>query len=171
MTPEHLRELYGFNAWANRRILDACCKLSDEQFTRELGSSFPSIRDTLVHIMGGEWVWLANWRGHPSPRAEWETEFAKGRFPNLVTVRARWEPLEADLLGFVSGLTAADLEKTVEVKRHQFTYSMRVLLQHLVNHGTYHRGQVVTMLRQLGVVPRPTDYHFYVRCLAGLPEP
>ena len=171
MTPEHVRELYAFNAWANRRILDACSKLTDEQFTRDLGSSFPSVRDTLVHIMGGEWVWLANWQGHPSPRTVMETEFASSRFANPASVRARWEPLEADLLGFVGGLTAADLEKTVEIKRHLFSYSMRVLLQHLVNHGTYHRGQVVTMLRQLGVVPRPTDYHFYFRCLAGLPEP
>ena len=171
MTPEDIRLLYNFNSWANRRMLDSCGPLTDEQFTRDLRSSFPSVRDTLVHIMGGEWVWLAHWRGHPSVRTVLETEFANSRFVNLASVRARWEPLEADLLGFVSGLTAPDLEKPIEVKRHQFAYPLRALLQQVVNHGTYHRGQVVTMLRQLGVAPRPTDYHYYLRCLAGLPEP
>ena len=168
---EDIRALYDFNAWANRRVLDACSALTDEQFTRDLGSSFPSVRDTLVHIMSGEWVWLAFWRGHPSPRAEMETEFATSRFANLASVRARWESVVKDLLTFARGLTAADLGKTLEVKRHQFSYPLRALLQHLVNHSTYHRGQVATMLRQLGAAPRATDYHLYLRCLAGLPEP
>jgi uncharacterized damage-inducible protein DinB len=170
MTPEYVRELYGFNAWADRRVLDACSPLTDEQFTRDLGFSFPSVRDTLVHIMGGEWLWLAFWRGHPSPRTEMETEFAIGRFANLASVRTRWEPLETDLLGFVRGLAAADLEKTLYNPRHQFSYPLRALLQHVVNHGTYHRGQVAAMLRKLGAAPNATDYGLYWRSLAGSPE-
>jgi uncharacterized damage-inducible protein DinB len=170
MTLDETRVLYDFNAWANHRVLESCGALTDEQFTRDLGSSFPSVRDTLVHMMGGEWLWLANWRGHPSARTEMETQFANSRFANLASVRTRWEQVEGDLLGFVRGLAAADLDKPFEVKRHQFTYPLQWLLQHLVNHGTYHRGQVTTMLRQLGVQPRATDYLRYFDWLTGQTE-
>lgn len=170
MTPEEARVLCDFNVWANRRMLDACGALTDEQFTRDLGSSFPSVRDTLVHIMGGECLWEELWRGRSVNRETMAREFPNDLFPNLASVRARWEQVEADLLNFVRGLTPADLEKTVEVRGHQFAYPLRSLLQHLVNHGTYHRGQVATMLRQLGVAPRATDYHLFLRCLAGQPE-
>jgi uncharacterized damage-inducible protein DinB len=167
MTPEEARVLCEFNVWANHRTLEACAALSDEQFTRDLGSGFRSVRDTLVHITSGEWLWLALWRGNPSPRAEMEREFAASAFANLAALRARWEPVEADLLGFVRGLTAADLDRTFEVRRHEFSYPLRALLHHLVNHGTHHRGQVATMLRQLGATPRSLDYHLYLRSLAG----
>lgn len=170
MTPEEARELVDFNAWADHRVLDACHGLTEEQFTRDLGSSFPSVRDTLVHIMGGEWVWLALWRGHPSPRTEMQAEFANSRFANQASVRARWEQVEVGLLDFVRGVTDADLEKTFEVKSHGSVYPLRSLLQHLVNHGTYHRGQVATMLRQLGATPPATDYHLYLRWRAGQSE-
>ena len=168
MTPEEARELCSYNAWADRQVLEACAGLTAEQFTRTVVSSFPSVRDTLVHIMGGEWVWLARWRGNPSPRDEMEKEFATNRFPDLASVRARWEGVEANLLAFAQELTPADLDKIFEVKRHEF--ALRSLLVHLVNHGTYHRGQVTTMLRQFGVTPRATDYGFYLISLAGGPH-
>jgi len=55
--------LYEYNSWANRRSLDACSTLTDEQFTRDIGSSFRSVRDTLSHICEVEWLWLERWHG------------------------------------------------------------------------------------------------------------
>jgi len=60
---EDVRTLYDYNAWANSRALEACSALTPEQFTRDLGSSFRSLRDTLAHIYGAEWVWLERWHG------------------------------------------------------------------------------------------------------------
>ena len=60
---ETLRELYAYNYWARDRQLEACAALSQEQFLRPMGSSFSSVRDTLAHVMGAEWIWLERWRG------------------------------------------------------------------------------------------------------------
>jgi uncharacterized damage-inducible protein DinB len=161
MTPEEIYTLYEYDAWANRRLLDAAAKLTPEQFTRDLGSSFPSVRDTLVHIMGAQWVWLERWLGRTPaglPRAE--------EYPTLGSIRARWAELEGKLLEFVRGLTP---EQIAEVREYR-TLSSGVVrnplwqaLQHLVNHGTYHRGQVTTMLRQLGAGPVSTDLIVFYR--------
>ncbi len=168
MTPEEIRVLYDYNAWANRRMLDACSALTDEQFTRDLGSGFRSARDTLVHIMEVEWLWLERWHGR-SPTTLPPPE----QYPNLAGIRARWAAIKDSLLRFVAGLSPMDLERVMEycnLRGNRFAYPLRSMLQHLVNHGTYHRGQVTTMLRQLGSQPRPTDFLRYFDALAGQPE-
>ena len=63
MTPEIARQLFAYDAWANRRSLGACAALTPEQFTQDLGSSFPSVRDTLAHIVGAQLVWLERFHG------------------------------------------------------------------------------------------------------------
>ena len=67
MTREDIQLLYEYDRWANNRLLQAASALSGEAFTRNLSGSFCSVRDTLVHIIGGEWIWLAYWRPHHSP--------------------------------------------------------------------------------------------------------
>ncbi len=161
MNPEHLRLLYHYNAWANHRVLDASSALSSEQLTRDLRSSFPSVRDTLAHILGGEWVWLEFWHGR-SPSA-----LPPGsEFPDHASLRARWAELERELLEFVAGVSPADLDRVIEyrnIRGNRFAYPLRSMLLHLANHGTYHRGQVTTMLRQLGAAPMATDLIVYYR--------
>jgi uncharacterized damage-inducible protein DinB len=160
MTPEEMRTLYDFNAWANRRELDAAAALTNEQFTKQLGSSFSSVRDTLAHIMGAEWVWLERFQGR-SPGALPEAT----RFPDVASFRKAWLEQEGHLLSFVGGLSQEDLNRILEYKTLKFgTYSNPLWqsMQHVVNHGTYHRGQITTMLRQLGAQPILTDLmHFY----------
>src|SRR5262249_46065358 len=68
MTPEDIRILFENNTWANHRALDAAAQLVDVQFVKPLGSSFPSLRDTMVHICGGEWIWNERFHGK-SPSA------------------------------------------------------------------------------------------------------
>jgi len=160
MTPEEARVLFDYNSWANHRSLEAAAQLSSEQFTKPMGSSFSSVRDTLMHICGGEWIWFERFhdRSHP----------AIPNFSDIQTVealRAHWAPQERDLLTFVAGLTQADLNRILEYKTINFGPYKNPLwqsLQHLANHGTYHRGQVATMIRQHGAKPIATDLmHFY----------
>jgi uncharacterized damage-inducible protein DinB len=160
MTPEDVRLLFDYNAWANQRSLDAAAQLSDEQFVKPLGSSFSSVRDTLVHICSGEWVWLE--------RCNCRTPSA---FPDLssiqtvAAVREHWAPQAEQLLRFVESLEQNDLNRVMEYKTFNFGVYKNPMwqsLQHLTNHGTYHRGQVTTLLRQLGAEPILTDLmHFY----------
>lgn len=173
MTVEEIRQLYEFNAWANHRAVEACAALSNEQFTKPLGSSFSSVRDTVVHILGSEWVWLERWHGRSPSRDETYREFASDRFPDLAAVRAQWPAVERRLADFTAGLQPADLERRIEyvnLAGNRFAYPLGSMLQHLVNHGTYHRGQVATLVRQLGAQPRATDFLRYLDWLAGQAE-
>lgn len=160
MSPTEIQQLFDYNAWANRRSLAAAEKLTPEQFVKPLGSSFSSVRDTLAHIYGAEWIWLERFQGH-SPAALPDVN----QFHDLASLRERWIEHEVKLLGFVRGLTQSDLDREMEYKTLKFGVYRNPLwqsMQHVVNHGTYHRGQVTTMLRQLGAQPVLTDLmHFY----------
>lgn len=160
MTPEEMCTLYDYNAWANRRALDAAGALTKEQFTKPMGSSFGSVRDTLAHVCGAEWIWLERFQGR-SPASLPNT----GEFEDVASLREKWSEQEARLLAFVGKLTQEDLDRVMEYKTLKFGVYRNPLwqsMQHLVNHGTYHRGQVTTLLRQLGAQAILTDLmHFY----------
>ena len=160
MSPQEIQLLYDYNAWANRRSLAAAEKLAPEQFLKPLGSSFSSVRDTLAHIFGAEWIWLERFQGR-SPAALPNV----GEFAEIAGLREKWLEHEEKLLAFVRGLTQADLDREMEYKTLKFGVYRNPLwqsMQHVINHGTYHRGQVTTLLRQLGAQPILTDLmHFY----------
>ena len=160
MTPQEMRILYDYNAWANRRSIEAAAALTEDKFVQPMGSSFGSVRDTLAHIWGAEWIWLERFQGR-SPSSLPDTT----QFQDMASLRERWDELEARLLSFVRGLAQADLDRVFEYKSLKFGVYRNPLwesMQHLVNHGTYHRGQVTTLLRQLGAQPIATDLmHFY----------
>jgi uncharacterized damage-inducible protein DinB len=160
MTPEEIGSLFDYNAWANHRALNAASALTPEQFTKPLGSSFSSVRDSLAHICGAEWVWLERFQGRSPSSLPDPSQFA-----DSASLGARWAEQETRLLTFVRGLKQADLDRVMEYKTLKFGVYRNPLwqsMQHLVNHGTYHRGQVTTMLRQHGAQPILTDLmHFY----------
>jgi uncharacterized damage-inducible protein DinB len=160
MTPEEIRTLFDYNAWANHRSLEAAAALPAEQFTKALGSSFSSVRDTLAHICGAELVWYERFRGN-SPSALPDLS----SLSTIEALRTHWSAQEVKLLGFVAGLTQVELDRVMEYKTLKFGVYSNPLwqsMQHLVNHGTYHRGQITTLLRQLGAKAIPTDLmHFY----------
>ena len=160
MSPQEIQLLFDYNSWANHRTLGAAEKLTPEQFTQPMGSSFTSVRDTLAHICGAEWIWLERFQGR-SPSALPDVT----KFGDVSTLREQWLQQEARLLAFVSQQTQSDLDRVMEYKTLRFGIYQNPLwqsMQHVVNHGTYHRGQVTTMLRQLGAQPVLTDLmHFY----------
>ena len=168
MSPEEIRQLFDYNSWANRRSLGAAEKLSIEQFTRPMGSSFSSVRDTLAHIYGAEWIWLERFQGRsPSALPSFN------QFPDVVSLRETWLELEERLLSFVGGIRQTDLDSVLQYKTLKFGLYTNPLWQsmmHVINHGTYHRGQVTTMLRQLGAQPILLDLmHFYRERATGTP--
>lgn len=167
MTKDDLQLLYEYDRWANNRVLQAASALSPEQFTRDLGGSFRSVRDTLLHIIGGEWGWLRYWK-EPSPSAAfledlWDRHdaiFHPEAFPNVAAVRLKWAEVEKEQTEFVNSLTEEALGKMLPVRATQL--SLAQLMQHLANHSTYHRGQVAVMMRQLDAKPLATDFHVFL---------
>lgn len=155
--------LFDFNSWANHEILAAVKKLSTEEFVRSLGTSYGSVRGTIVHILWGEWLWLERWRG-VSPK----DIFDQQQFADVAAIEARWATVEAGRKKLIESLTD-DFLKTrlsyVNFKGERWEYSLGHMMQHVVNHSSYHRGQVVTLLRQLGHPAPSTDFLLYIDLL------
>jgi len=167
MTKDDIALLYEYDRWANERVLLASSTLSTEQFTRDLGGSFSSVRDTLVHILAGEWTWIQYWK-EPSPdsasladlMARREVLFDPSAFPDLAAVRHMWTEVEREQIEFIQLLTDERLDRMLPVGKSHV--KLTHLLQHVTNHSTYHRGQIALMMRQLGAVPLATDFHVFL---------
>ena len=158
--PGTLRLLYDYLRWADGRALEAASRLSAEQYVKDLGSSHKSVRDTLVHIASSQWMWLSRWKG-TSPKAMWPA----AEFPTLDAIRAKWTPLREELDAFVADQTEATLRRDVgyvTTDGKPKTFPLGPLMLHCVNHASYHRGQVTTLLRQLGAQPVSTDLVLYL---------
>jgi uncharacterized damage-inducible protein DinB len=162
---EHL-EAYRYNWWANERMLDAVAALEDEAFRRDTRSSFPSVQTTLVHILAAEWIWLRRWTGE-SPGdmpAGWDAF-------GLDDLRRAWEDVEAERTEWLEALTDADLDRVVEYRNIAGEPHSRLvwqMLRHVVNHSSYHRGQVTTMLRQLDAAAPTTDLIYWFPEAGGI---
>ena len=150
-----IRELFAYNYWARDRQLEACAALNEEQFLRPLGNSFSSLRDTLAHLVGAEWIWLERWRGNPTKGLP-----AAAEFPSLPAVTERWRNVESGVREVLAALNAEKLASPlhyINARGQPFTYPLWRSMLHVVNHQTYHRGQVTMFLRQLGVAAPALD--------------
>ena len=151
MTLDDLELLLDYNYWARDRVLDAVRALTQEQYTRELTSSFPSIRETLVHIYSSEWVWYTRWQGtSPTERPPVET------WPDVPALEPAWRELETQIRTFIRGLGTDGIHQEIDYRLmsgQPGRSAIWEMAQHFVNHGSYHRGQITTMLRQVGAAP------------------
>jgi uncharacterized damage-inducible protein DinB len=157
---EDISTLYAYNCWANRRVLEMVRPIGHDHFTRDLGTSHGSIRGTLVHTLWAEWIWLQRWRGESPKRV-----FDPKDFPDVAAVEARWEDIERDRQALIDQVTEERLQASITYENLQgqrWTYSLGHMMQHVVNHSSYHRGQVVTLLRQCGHAAQPTDFLVYL---------
>jgi uncharacterized damage-inducible protein DinB len=157
---EVIRNLYDYNAWANARILETAAQLTPEQLVAPGGASFDSVRDTLVHTMGAQWLYLERWHGR-APRTLPETT----SFPHLTAIRARWDEIERETQRFVTTLDdarlAADLAYT-NMQGERWTYPLWQQMIHQVNHATQHRSEAAVMLTQMGHSPGWLDLLYFV---------
>jgi len=156
MNTADIIELYRYNEWANERLFGAAGALSSEALTQDLGGSFRSIRDVLAHVASVEWMWLERWHGvSPSGIPEWAVS------RDLSVLLHHLADVQARRAAFFDELSDATLLLQVAFRYISGTagcHPLHDLLIHVVNHSTYHRGQVASMLRQLGAVPPPTDF-------------
>ncbi len=162
--PGDIAKLFAYGRWANEQTLASVSPLGADEFVQAVGGSFGSVQGTLVHLYGADWVWLERWHGR-SPRALPTTQEASA-FPALAQT---WRQVQEKQQEFVETLTAERMTQPlayVNFKGDTFTYPLGEILVHVANHGTYHRGQVATLLRQLGKTPASTDYLRYLDALA-----
>jgi uncharacterized damage-inducible protein DinB len=144
--------------WATERMLDSVAGLSAEQLSHELVSSLPSIHVTLVHMLLSECFLLSTLRQQAPefPRPE--------ELPRVTHLREYWQQVRTKLRQFVEQQTPEAWMRTVTLKPSpdkELRLQAWQVLDELITHGTYHRGQVTTMLRQVGGRPVNTDPIFF----------
>ena len=161
MTSEEAKQMFGYGTWANALFFRVAEGLTQEQLEAKAAGSFPSVVGTLAHIVSAEWVWLRRWLGEsPSAMPDWVA------MPSLPELKLRLASVEAERDPFVSALADADLDRVVSYRTlagQAFSDPLGDLIRHVVNHSTYHRGQLVAQLRQLGQTPPNTDLIRYLR--------
>lgn len=151
-----VRELVDYNYWARDRQLQVCATVTQEEFLRPLGASFSSLRDSLAHLVGVEWIWLERWQGR-SPRSLPSAE----EFASLQDISTRWKLVEGNLHKFVAGLDEEKLSLPftyTNFKGEAWSYPLWSAFLHVMNHQSYHRGQVTMLLRLLGKQPVQVDF-------------
>ena len=167
MTKDDIQLLYEFDRWANNRVLQTASALSGEDFTRDLGGSFRSVRDTLVHIVRCEEGWLMCWK-EPFLSSTFVMDFwsrhhalfSPNSFPDLAAVQLKWAEVQREQVEFVNLVTNESLGRMIPIGATQI--SLAHLMQHLANHSTYHRGQIALMTRQLAAEPLATDFAMFL---------
>jgi len=147
-----------YNIWANNRLISDLTLQNNDLLTRELVSSYPTIRATILHIWYAETGWLSRLNGNG-----WETSHIINFPGSNQELFSAWQETSEQFKNFTLD---SDLEKEVqfEHKGENFSIPSREIVQTVFTHGSYHRGQIVMMLRQLGVSDiSQTDYIEWVR--------
>ena len=155
MDREGMARLLEYTKWANHKVLHAVATLSAEDFRKDLGASHGGVRGTLAHMLAAEWIWLERFKG-VSP-AKFLDE---GDYADVVALSERWRAVERHRESWFKGLGKGAPRQRIRYKSmagQPFEAPLWQLVQHVANHSTYHRGQVVGMLRQLGVKGVSTD--------------
>ncbi len=158
-SPEYCALMARYNRWMNRKLYAICADLSDEVRKQDRGAFFRSIHGTLNHLLFGDIVWMARFQQREGPKriiAELHADFGE--------LRAAREAMDARILEWTATLTpqwlAAPFSYVSNVDRRTRTMPAWVLVAHLFNHQTHHRGQLTTLLSQLGIDPGVTDLPF-----------
>ncbi|MEH7475762.1 DinB family protein [Priestia megaterium] len=161
----HSLELYDYHVWANQKIFDRLKELSEDIYEKEIQSVFPSISKVMAHIYVADNIWLDFMSG--------------GKFDEVYTLADQLrEQMETKRIEEVETMffdlsdqyktfldRQEDMEKAIVLETRfagRLETRLSDLVQHVVNHGTYHRGNITAMLRQLGHPGVMTDYVLYL---------
>lgn len=148
MNKEYFTGLAGYTNWADNKAMNWLDQISDEQWEQVIVSSFSSIRQTTIHIASAQKIWIDFWNKAPDP-VYLSAEF-KGTKNDLIEI---WKKASAGLKDFIETCPEEDYSRPVTFRYpsgREGQMEFQQTFAHMVNHSTYHRGQLVTLLRQAG---------------------
>ncbi len=160
MTLTEIRTLSEYDDWATERTLESASSLPESKYQENLKSSHGGIHGTLAHVCWADGLWLSRWRGSPPPG------LAADEMPTLDSLKGQWRLFRVDLQTFLGGLSDSKLAAPLlysDTKGNRHEEPLYQQMLHRINHSSYHRGQVVTMLRQIGHKPIGTDMIAFFR--------
>lgn len=157
-----IREYAAYNVWANERMCNVIASLDEEKLNREIASSFPSVKKTLLHIWDVQAIWLERFAGN-SLKSFPSDSFTGTKEDMIEGVRSTSGKLQALADGYdKKGLNRKITYMTL--KSGEYTTPVYQMLSHVFNHSTYHRGQLTTMLRQVDITQFPImDFTYFCR--------
>ena len=157
---ELIRGLYGYNEWANERVLRAAARLGEENFSREQGASWGSIEANVAHLVAAQTIWLQRWQRETNVRPVVDEQKIAG----MDRLQARFAESHAALRTFVEQLTEAELESVLDYrdsKGNPYSRPLWQLMAHVVNHGTQHRSETAMALTACEQSPGDIDYVYF----------
>ena len=168
MTEQEIQKLFAYNSWGTNRVFEALAKIPEDLYRKDLKAGHGGIQGTLTHLVAAEKIWLSRWTGNPETSMLSQKDVA-----SLAALKVIWEDVAARTARFVAKLDGEKLSSTFEYattegKRLAQTYQQS--LMHVVNHSSYHRGQIAILMRQVGAQPVGTDLIAFYR-LTAQPTP
>jgi uncharacterized damage-inducible protein DinB len=156
-----------YNQWMNEKIYAVCADIPDAARRKDLGAFFKSIHGTLNHLMYGDKAWMNRFTGQSIENLSMDKEL----YSDFDKLRKERERMDRDIIEWSRRLQpdwlAADFEFTSKVDNKPRTMPAWALVMHMFNHQTHHRGQVTTLIKQLGHEPGVTDIPFMPQFQAG----
>lgn len=163
MTKDYFIELAGYNVWANAQACSWLENITDEQWEQPVVSSFGNIAATVIHIANAEKIWVDRMNLVEVNKQVWLTSFSGTKKEALDL----WRNASLNLGAFITGFDEKKLETDLHFTRlngDSYVMAYYQVLAHILNHSTFHRGQIVTMLRQVGFTDiTTTDITQYFR--------
>jgi uncharacterized damage-inducible protein DinB len=162
MSSAYFVTLAHYNAWANRRIYEACARLPEAEYLKSRPASFGSIHATLNHILVGDRIWAARLAHKPNPPLALDQIL----YADLLALRIARIAEDDHLIQLVGALDEHRLDDLLAYSNSEgrrFVTPLRLVLGHLFNHQTHHRGQVHALLSQTGIAPPPLDLIYFLR--------
>ncbi|MDQ4045015.1 MAG: DinB family protein [Chloroflexota bacterium] len=160
MRADVIKLMYGYNTWANERVLARVAELTPEQYTASGSASYSSVRDTLVHTMWGQAHWLSRWQGQGDA-----PDYDPNDYTDLNSLRTRWREIDDETHAFIARLDDATLNHLVHyrIRGEAYAYPLWQLMLHQVNHATQHRSEVAVILTGYGHSPGSMDMVVYLQ--------
>lgn len=158
-------KMYDYHVWANQRVFQHLKQLPDSVFKKTVKSVFSSISDVLTHLYSTDITWLETMKGSSFHDTVKEVERRKSEAAGATIdeLEALYDALSKEFYSFFA--EQKDPEQIIITEHPQYgryEFILADLIHHVVNHGTYHRGNVTAMLRQQGERGIPTDYVFFL---------
>ncbi len=159
---ERLIKLTDYNLWANKRISALSKDLDEKSFSQAIVSSFPSVKATLLHIWDAESIWRLRLLGESV--TDWPSKNFSGTRTELIS---GFLNASGELKDYIQKMDESGENVKVNysnIKGEVFSTSVADIVTHCINHSTFHRGQIITILRQTGITELiSTDYINYIR--------
>ena len=152
------QKLFAYHQWASQKVLELVEDCGEAYYTKEGMNSFPSIRETIAHVIGVEKLWFKRMNGVKSPEFEHFDVETAGKAKQAFLL------LHAEMELYFASLPEESWQQQLDyrnMKGDEFLHSREEMLFTVVNHASYHRGQITSLLRQFGKAGIPLDYIYF----------